>query len=268
MDSALGSWPHCHRDRHRATSSGEYCINEQATSISCKKQFACTGCVVISVPGIQSKLFFSKPTVVAGSDPATKGANARYEQNAADADACDPCDFPRARRAIVSLRLTSLERQNADLYFVCSLSQLEKLNSDKHSLKKFVKELTSVKEFTQLRDEVLHSNMGIAKTTLGYEAELRELQEVVEAQRVELRAAQQTLAEKQARQQRIVARHRPDALLEQLAAAAKDVDNESDEIATQFAHGDIDVAQFISTYLPQRNLYHERSLKLARVHQH
>ncbi|KAG6961795.1 hypothetical protein JG688_00008917 [Phytophthora aleatoria] len=149
-----------------------------------------------------------------------------------------------------------------------SLSQLEKLNSDKHALKKFVKELTSVKEFTQLRDEVLHSNMGIAKTTLGYETELRELQEVVEAQRVELRAAQQALAEKQARQQRIVARHRPDALLEQLSAAAKDVDNESDEIATQFAHGEMDVAQFISTYLPQRNLYHERTLKLARVHQH
>ncbi|KAG3160568.1 hypothetical protein PI126_g6838 [Phytophthora idaei] len=132
-----------------------------------------------------------------------------------------------------------------------SLSQLEKLNSDKHALKKFVKELTSVKEFTQLRDEVLHSNMGIAKTTLGYETELLELQEVVEAQRVELRAAQQALAEKQARQQRIVARHRPDALLEQLSAAAKDVDNESDEIATQFAHGEMDVAQFISTYLPQ-----------------
>ncbi|KAG6969721.1 hypothetical protein JG687_00003030 [Phytophthora cactorum] len=146
--------------------------------------------------------------------------------------------------------------------------RLEKLNSDKHALKKFVKELTSVKEFTQLRDEVLYSNMGIANTTLGYETELRELQEVVEAQRVELRAAQQALAEKQARQQRIVARHRPDALLEQLSAAAKDVDNESDEIATQFAHGEIDVAQFISTYLPQRNLYHERTLKLARVHQH
>ncbi|KAK1932499.1 Vacuolar protein sorting-associated protein 37A [Phytophthora citrophthora] len=139
-----------------------------------------------------------------------------------------------------------------------SLSQLEKLNSDKHALKKFVKDLPSVKEFTQLRDEVLHSNMGIAKKTLGYETDLRELQKVVEAQRTELRAAQQALAEKQARQQRIVA----------LSAAAKDVDNESDEIATQFAHGDIDVTQFISTYLPQRNLYHERTLKLARVHQH
>eukprot|EP00644_Phytophthora_capsici_P012530 jgi/Phyca11/506886/fgenesh2_kg.PHYCAscaffold_23_\ len=149
-----------------------------------------------------------------------------------------------------------------------SLSQIEKLNSDKHALKKFVKDLTSVKEFTQLRDEVLHSNMGIAKKTLSYESDLRALQEVVELQRTELRAAQQALAEKQARQQRIVARHRPDALLEQLSVAAKNVDNESDEIATQFAHGDIDVTQFIATYLPQRNLYHERTLKLARVHQH
>ncbi|KAH7492219.1 hypothetical protein PRIC1_002309 [Phytophthora ramorum] len=149
-----------------------------------------------------------------------------------------------------------------------SLSQLEKLNSDKRVLKTFVKELTSVKEFTQLRDEVLHSNMGIAKTTLGYEVELRELQEAVETQRAELRVAQQALAEKQARQQRIVARHRPDALLEQLSTAAKDVDNETDEVATQFSHGDMDVAQFISTYLPRRNLYHERTLKLARVHQH
>jgi hypothetical protein len=92
---------------------------------------------------------------------------------------------------------------------VCSLSQLEKLNSDKRALKKLVKDLTSVKEFTQLRDEVLNSNMGIAKVTLGYETELCELQEVVETQRAELRAAQQALAEKQARQQCIVAvRHR------------------------------------------------------------
>lgn len=87
----------------------------------------------------------------------------------------------------------------------CRLLQLEIMNSDKRALKKLVKELTSVKEFTQLRDEVLHSNMGIAKTTLGYESELHELQAVVETQRAELRVAQQALAEKQARQQRIVA---------------------------------------------------------------
>ncbi|CAH0493955.1 unnamed protein product [Peronospora farinosa] len=149
-----------------------------------------------------------------------------------------------------------------------SLLELEKLNSDKHALKRFVKELPSVKGFTQLRNEVLHSNMEIAKTTLGYESEQRELQTVIEAQRTKLRDAQQMLADKQARQQRIVTRHRPDALLEQLSVAIKDVENETDEVATQFIHGDINVVQFLSTYVPRRNLYHERTLKWTRVHQH
>ncbi|CAH0516444.1 unnamed protein product [Peronospora belbahrii] len=149
-----------------------------------------------------------------------------------------------------------------------SLSQLEMLSSDKRALKQFVKELSSVKEFTQLRDEVLHSNMGIARTTLGYESEQRQLQTLVEAQRTKLRAAHQALAEKRVRQQHIAARHRPDALLAQLSTAIKDVENETDDIATQFANGDINVMQFISTYLPRRNVYHERTLKLMRVQQH
>ncbi|CAI5726687.1 unnamed protein product [Peronospora destructor] len=97
--------------------------------------------------------------------------------------------------------------------------------------------------------------MEIAKTTLGYESEQRELQTVVEAQRKRLRDAQQALAEKQARQQCIVARYRPDALLEQLSVAVKNVRKRDDEVATQFVHGDINVVQFLSTYLPRRNLY-------------
>lgn len=63
-------------------------------------------------------------------------------------------------------------------------------------------------------------------------------------------------------------RHRPDALLDQLSAATKDADTTSDDFASQFVHGDIDVTQFLSEYLPQRNLYHERSIKLTRVLQH
>ncbi|CAI5733191.1 unnamed protein product [Hyaloperonospora brassicae] len=146
-----------------------------------------------------------------------------------------------------------------------SVAQLEELNSDTHALKKFVKSLPLVTEFTELRDQVLHCNMGIARTTLGYERELRDLQAVVAAQRTELRAAQQALAEIQARQQRIIARHRPDALLEQLAAATKHADNTTDELATQFVQGDVDFARFLATYMPQRSVYHERTLKLAQV---
>ncbi|TDH73127.1 hypothetical protein CCR75_004001 [Bremia lactucae] len=149
-----------------------------------------------------------------------------------------------------------------------TLPQLDKLSADEHTLKSFVSKMTPLVDFTHLRDEVLHSNRVTANTTIGYEIELRELQKVVEARRLKLQAAQQALAVKQARQRRIVARHRPDALLEQLSAAAKNVDNESDEIAMQFAHGDLDVAQFLSAFLPKRNLYHTRTLKLARVLKH
>uniref|UniRef100_A0AAV1VDW1 VPS37 C-terminal domain-containing protein n=1 Tax=Peronospora matthiolae TaxID=2874970 RepID=A0AAV1VDW1_9STRA len=146
-----------------------------------------------------------------------------------------------------------------------SVDQLEELNTDRHLLNKFVRDLRLVTEFTKLRDEVLHCNMDIANTTLGYESELRDLQAVVATQRTELHAAQQALAEKQARRQRIMARHRPDALLEQLAAATKAMDNTTDELASQFVQGDMDVARFLATYMPQRNVYHERTLKLAHV---
>ena len=63
----------------------------------------------------------------------------------------------------------------------------------------------------------------------------------------------------------LIQRHRPDALLEQLAAATKAMDNTTDELASQFVQGDMDVARFLATYMPQRNVYHERTLKLAHV---
>ncbi|KAI9918203.1 hypothetical protein PsorP6_013301 [Peronosclerospora sorghi] len=90
---------------------------------------------------------------------------------------------------------------------------------------------------------------------------------LVKTQQTELRAAQeQAIAEKQEGQQRsIVARDMMLSVTNQRSPGAKDADNESDAIATTVTHGDITVAHFIATYLPQRNLYHERSLKLLAV---
>lgn len=62
-------------------------------------------------------------------------------------------------------------------------------------------------------------------------------------------------------------RHRPDALLDQLSAATKALDESSDDLALQFAHGELDVAQFESQYLTQRALYHERTIKLHKIMQ-
>ncbi|KAJ0395494.1 hypothetical protein P43SY_002466 [Pythium insidiosum] len=147
-------------------------------------------------------------------------------------------------------------------------AQLETLSADRHALKAFVKKIHTVQEFTKLREDVMTGNMGIAEKTLSYEEKMRQLQAEVRELSDTLRTSQQALAEKQMRQQRVVARHRPDALLEQLSAAAQDVDSTSDDIAHKFTHGEIDFQTFIAEYLPQRTLYHERTIKLGKVMQH
>ncbi|TMW66244.1 hypothetical protein Poli38472_004009 [Pythium oligandrum] len=149
-----------------------------------------------------------------------------------------------------------------------SISQLENLLNDRQALKTFVKKIEVVKEFVRLREEVMNGNMGIAEKTLSYEEQLRELQGEVQELRESLRVTQESLAEKQMRQQRVVARHRPDALLEQLTAATHAIDSSSDDLAHQFTHGEVDFSTFISEYLPQRTLYHQRTIKLNRVYQH
>jgi hypothetical protein len=88
--------------------------------------------------------------------------------------------------------------------FVSRLSQLENLAQDKRALKTFAKKLDPAKDFCKLRDDVMSNNMKTAQKTLQYESELRGLQSEVEQLRAELREAQQALAAKQARQQRLV----------------------------------------------------------------
>lgn len=85
------------------------------------------------------------------------------------------------------------------------VSQLEALAMDRHALKAFAKKLHSVQEFSKLREDVMTGNMRIAETTLGHESEMRALQGEVQALRSSLREAQESLAQKQSRQSRVLA---------------------------------------------------------------
>lgn len=86
-----------------------------------------------------------------------------------------------------------------------SVSQLEALSSDRHALKALLKKMHSVQEFVKLREDVMTGNMRIAETTLSHEGEMRALQSEVHALRSSLRDAQESLAQKQARQSRVLA---------------------------------------------------------------
>ncbi|GAB9462904.1 hypothetical protein Gpo141_00000385 [Globisporangium polare] len=168
--------------------------------------------------------------------------------------------LPRTQMPVIPAIFPELEE--------LSVSQLETLATDRHALRTFVKKLHSVQEFSKLREDVMTGNMRIAETTLAHESEMRALQVEVQTLRSSLREAQELLAQKQSRQSRVLARHRPDALLDQLSTATKELDATSDDLALQFAHGEVDVAQFSAQYLPQRVLYHERTIKLNKIMQH
>lgn len=86
-----------------------------------------------------------------------------------------------------------------------SVSQLEALATDRHALRAFVKKLHSVQEFSKLREDVMTGNMRIAETTLDHESEMRALQVEAQALRSSLREAQESLAQKQSRQSRVLA---------------------------------------------------------------
>ena len=57
----------------------------------------------------------------------------------------------------------------------------------------------------------------------------------------------------------------PDTLLIQLKQATRAIDEESDTIAYQFANREIGVNEFLSQYLEQRQLFHERTIKLTQI---
>lgn len=86
-----------------------------------------------------------------------------------------------------------------------SVSQLEALATDRHALKAFVKKMHSVQEFMKLREDVMTGNVRIAEKSLSHEDEMRTLQGDVQSLRSSLREAQESLAQKQARQNRVLA---------------------------------------------------------------
>ncbi|DAZ98086.1 TPA: hypothetical protein N0F65_005248 [Lagenidium giganteum] len=149
-----------------------------------------------------------------------------------------------------------------------SHSQMQNLADDEKALKAFVKNMATVQEFMKLREEIMFGNMDIAKKTLSYQDDLRALQAEVEVLRAELRETQESLARKQIKQHQIISKFRPDALLDQVSAAAREADMASDDLAHQFAHGEVDCSQFVAQYLPLRKLYHQRTIKFNKLMQH
>ncbi|OQS03448.1 hypothetical protein THRCLA_04251 [Thraustotheca clavata] len=141
-------------------------------------------------------------------------------------------------------------------------SQLENLVSDRQALKAYIRNMDSVINFMKLYEELLKGNTELAEKNLTFESTVADLQKDVQGLKTQVQAAQEVLNVKQARQQEILSRVRPDILVERVSQAAEEMDENTEDIGSRFTNGEMDVNQFLSEYIPSRKLYHLRAAKV------
>ncbi|KAF0705502.1 hypothetical protein AaE_014488 [Aphanomyces astaci] len=154
-----------------------------------------------------------------------------------------------------------------------SVNQLEKLVTDRATLKAYIKSMDNVVNFMKLYDDLYDApwlTMHV-ESNLGYEAQLAPLQSDVQSLKQQLHQAQESLHAKQTQQRQalvvcsaVYLHFQAEPLVARVAQAADEVDEASEEIAARFTNGEIDVSQFVTEFLPTRKLYHLRTTKVDR----
>ncbi|KDO33686.1 hypothetical protein SPRG_19299 [Saprolegnia parasitica CBS 223.65] len=148
-----------------------------------------------------------------------------------------------------------------------SITQLEKLVSDRQALKAYIRNMDAVINFMKLYDDLVKGNAELAEKNLSYEGTLATLQMDIQSLKSQVQAAQEVLSLKQVRQQEILSRVRGDVLVARVTQAADEVDEATEDIGSRFTNGEMDVSQFLAEFLPSRKLYHQRMAKVERFNQ-
>ncbi|GAQ81808.1 hypothetical protein KFL_000910270 [Klebsormidium nitens] len=142
-----------------------------------------------------------------------------------------------------------------------SAEELQRLLTDPSAYKAFLSSIESVKHAEKLRDDLRSSNLDLAHRNLARENEVSELRNQCNIIRTtEVAAARQQLDEAQRREKAISSRFSPQSLLDRLHRAAKEIDEESDNLHDDFLRGRIELSEFMPKYKQLRILYHKRQL--------
>jgi len=135
-------------------------------------------------------------------------------------------------------------------------AEVEKMLADEEELTKFVKSLPLIQDYLLRAGEVerLQAEVDALTKRSGANPELDAKRQEVEKKRAELQ-------QKSDLKRRKEGELNPSALFEKLDAAAKALDNECEDIASQFLAGDMSAQDFAKTYKQKRVLFHSRSAK-------
>lgn len=146
-----------------------------------------------------------------------------------------------------------------------SATELRKLVEDEGAYRAFFASLDQVKQMNEIRDELRHGNIELARRNLSKESEIGELQNQCRIIRgTELASAREGLQDLQRRARQVNEQCSPISLINRLEGAARELDDESEELHRKLLEGEMEPAEFIQKYRKLRLAYHRRvQLRLA-----
>ncbi len=115
---------------------------------------------------------------------------------------------------------------------------------------------------SNVRKDLGESNLKLAQENLKSEKVLVELREKYEKLALILKSLQDEVAAKRDIRDKLMSKYSGAAVLSKLNQAAKEAEDESDEISGKFLSKEIEYDVFSKKYLDLRILYHDRKTKI------
>ncbi|KAF8396490.1 hypothetical protein HHK36_018113 [Tetracentron sinense] len=142
-----------------------------------------------------------------------------------------------------------------------SVDELRKLLSDKDAYNQFLLSLDQVKTQNNLRNELRHETLQLARENLEKEPRILELRNQCRIIRTtELAATQEKLDELDRQKEETLRFCSPLNLLRKLQDAMNEADKESEALHQKLLEREIDLGGFVHKYRKLRTTFHRRSL--------
>ena len=145
-----------------------------------------------------------------------------------------------------------------------SVEELRKLQDDSSAFQDLFDSLTITRTIVEMRDEIKASNKKQARANMQQKSRIEELQSEVLLKQEHVLAEWNDMKILEERQNVAMRQFDPLRLLMNLESSCNKLEDESEDVASEFLNGDIEYAEFIKRETELRKLYHLRKAKAER----
>eukprot|EP00128_Syssomonas_multiformis_P017620 Colp12_sorted_trinity150504_noHs@12404 len=143
--------------------------------------------------------------------------------------------------------------------------ELNEMMNDEMVLLDFVTNLESVRSTTALRESLRTSNLEAARKNLENATVLEEKKQKLADAHIALANMKTNFEGLNTQLEEYLQRFSPEHILDQLKIAAAQAEEQSSDVAHQFANKDINVDDFIKKFRELRKVYHSRAAKAEQL---